>query len=127
MTDAAKNGLTFISDRDARDPAGLHPTAHLWDAGKDPVTGLKEIMKIREKALAQFGENNIVKGTPMAILEDVLVPVYLFHRYQVEAVTKQVGGLNYSYALKGDGQFITRPLTKQEQLNALNTDRKSVV
>lgn len=120
LTDAAKNGLTFISDRDARDPAGLHPTAHLWDVGKDPVSGLKEVMKIREKALSQFGENNIVKGTPMAMIEDVLVPIYLFHRYQLEAVTKQVGGLNYSYALKGDGQFITRPLTKQEQLSALN-------
>jgi len=120
LTDAAKNGLTFISDRDARDPAGLHPAAHLWDVGKDPVSGLKDVMKIREKALSQFGENNIVKGTPMAMIEDVLVPIYLFHRYQLEAVTKQVGGLNYSYALKGDGQFITRPLTKQEQLNALN-------
>jgi hypothetical protein len=120
LTDAAKNGLTFISDRDARDEAGLNPNAHLWDVGKDPVTGLREVMKIREKALSQFGENNIVKGTPMAMIEDVLVPVYLFHRYQVEAVTKQVGGLNYTYALKGDGQLVTQPLTKQQQLNALN-------
>ncbi len=119
ITDAAKNGLTFISDRDARDPGGLHPTAHLWDIGKDPITGLKEEMKIREKALAQFGENNIVKGTPMAMIEDVLVPLYLLHRYQMEAVIKQVGGMNYSYALKGDGQLVTQSLTKQEQLNAL--------
>ena len=120
ITDAAKNGLTFISDRDARDPAGLHPSAHLWDVGKDAVTGLKDVLKVREKALAQFGLNNLRNGTPMAMLEDVLVPIYLFHRYQVEAVAKQVGGLNYFYALKGDGQMITRPLTKLEQLNALN-------
>jgi predicted Zn-dependent protease len=120
ITEAAKNGLTFISDRDARDPAGVHPSAHLWDVGKDVVTGLKDVMKVRQKALSQFGENNITKGTPMAILEDALVPIYLFHRYQVEAVAKQVGGLNYSYALKGDGQLVTQPLTKQQQLNALN-------
>lgn len=120
ITDAGKNGLTFISDRDARDPAGLHPAAHLWDVGKDAVSGLKDVLKVREKALSQFGLNNIRNGVPMAMLEDVLVPIYLFHRYQVEAVAKQVGGLNYSYALKGDGQMITRPLTKQEQLNALN-------
>ena len=120
LTDAAKDGLTFISDRDARDPAGLHPAAHLWDAGKDAVTGLKDIIKIREKALAQFGENTITKGTPMAMIEDVLVPTYLFHRYQLEGVTKLVGGLNYSYALKGDGQLVTQSLTKQQQLNALN-------
>ncbi|HUS00176.1 MAG TPA: zinc-dependent metalloprotease [Chitinophagaceae bacterium] len=120
LGDAAKNGLSFISDRDARDPAGVHPSAHLWDVGKDVVTGLKDVMKVRQKALSQFGENNITKGTPMAMIEDVLVPIYLFHRYQVEAVAKQVGGLNYSYALKGDGQLVTQPLTKQQQLNALN-------
>ena len=120
LTDAAKNGLTFISDRDARDPAGLHPTAHLWDVGKDPVSSLKDVMKVRAAALAKFGENNIRTGMPMAMLEDVLVPVYLFHRYQLEAVTKQVGGLYYTYALKGDGQMVTKPMTKQEQLSALN-------
>ncbi len=120
LTDAAKNGLTFISDRDARDPGGLHPNAHLWDVGKDPVTGLKDIMKVRAKALSQFGENNIRKGTPMAMLEDVLVPIYLFHRYQVEAVTKEVGGMYYTYAIRGDGQTVTQSLTKEEQINALN-------
>jgi hypothetical protein len=57
-------------------------------------------MKVRAKALSQFGENNIRKGTPMAMLEDVLVPIYLFHRYQIEAVSKVVGGLYYSYAVK---------------------------
>ena len=120
LTDAAKKGLSFISDRDARDPGGLHPTAHLWDNGKDPVSELNNVLKVRAKALAQFGENNIRKGTPMAMLEDVLVPVYLYHRYQVEAVTKEVGGMYYSYAIRGDGQMVTLSLTKEAQLNALN-------
>jgi len=120
LNDAAAKGLTFISDRDARDPAGLHPNAHLWDNGKDPVAELKDVMKIRAKALSHFGENNIRKGTPMAMLEDVLVPVYLYHRYQVEAVTKVVGGMYYNYALRGDGQVVTRPLSKETQLAALN-------
>ena len=120
LTDASTNGLTFISDRDARDPGGMHPNAHLWDNGKDPVTELKTVMKVRAKALSQFGENNIRKGTPMAMLEDVLVPIYLFHRYQIEAVSKVVGGLYYSYAVKGDGQMIMRAVTKEDQLNALN-------
>ncbi|WP_301920867.1 zinc-dependent metalloprotease [Ferruginibacter sp.] len=120
LSDAAGNGLTFISDRDARDPGGLHPNAHLWDNGKDQVSELKNVLKVRAKALSQFGENNIRKGTPMAMLEDVLVPVYLFHRYQVEAVIKEVGGMYYSYALRGDGQIVTQPVTRQQQLNALN-------
>ena len=119
LTDASKLGLSFISDRDARDPGGLHPNAHLWDNGNDPVASLKNVMKVRAKALSQFGENNIRKGVPMSMLEDVLVPVYLFHRYQVEAVTKVVGGMYYTYALRGDGQQVTKAVSKQEQLNAL--------
>ena len=120
LTDAQKRGLTLISDRDARDPAGLHPNAHLWDNGKDPVSALKQVVQVRNKALSQFGENDIRNGMPMATLEDVLVPVYLFHRYQLEAVTKEVGGMYYSYALRGDGQIVTQSLSKDEQLNALN-------
>ena len=119
LTDASKQGLSFISDRDARDPGGLHPNAHLWDNGNDAVASLKNVMKVRAKALSQFGENNIRKGVPMSMLEDVLVPVYLFHRYQVEAVTKVVGGMYYTYALRGDGQQVTKAVSKQEQLNAL--------
>jgi hypothetical protein len=120
LTDAYKKGFQYISDRDARPAGGLHPAAHLWDNGKSPVDELKNIMKVREKALNQFGEKDITTGTPMAMLEDVLVPVYLFHRYQLEAVTKLVGGMNYTYALRGDGQLVTQSLSKQEQLSALN-------
>ena len=120
LTDAYKKGFQFISDRDARAAGGLHPSAHLWDNGNSPVDELKNIMKVREKALKQFGENNIRTGMPMAMLEDVLVPVYLLHRYQVEAVTKIVGGMNYTYALRGDGQTVTQSISKDEQLKALN-------
>jgi hypothetical protein len=117
---AEKTGLQFISDRDARAAGGMHPSAHLWDGGADPVTELMEMKKVRGKALARFGENNIRTGMPMATLEDVLVPLYFYHRYQLEAVTKWVGGLNYRYALRGDGQFVTKPLPKADQLKALN-------
>ncbi|HEV7331180.1 MAG TPA: zinc-dependent metalloprotease [Flavisolibacter sp.] len=120
LQDAKAKGLTFISDRDARDPGGLHPTAHLWDVSSNAITGLRDVMKVREKALSQFGEANIRKGEPMATLEEVLVPVYLFHRYQVEAVTKLVGGLQYSYALRGDDQVATAPVPKEEQVKALS-------
>lgn len=121
LTDASKKGLQFISDQDARAAGGLHPQAHLWDNGSDAVTELKEVMKVRAKALAQFGEKNIRPGMPMAMLEDVLVPVYFYHRYQIEAVTKLVGGMEYNYALRGDGQIVTKALSKEEQLKALNS------
>ncbi len=120
LTNASKKGLQFISDRDARAEGGMHPFAHLWDNGADAITGLQDVMKVRAKALSQFGEKNIKPGTPMAKLEEVLVPTYLFHRYQLEAVSKLVAGLNYTYALRGDGQLVTAPVSKQVQLNALN-------
>ena len=121
LSDAEKKGLQFIADRDARAPGGLHPQAHLWDNGKDAVNELKNVMKIRNKALSDFGEKNIRPGMPMAMLEDVLVPVYFYHRYQVEAATKVVGGMFYNYSLRGDGQIITKSLSKQEQVAVLNT------
>ena len=120
LQDASKQGLQFIADRDARDPGGLHPQAHLWDNGANAVDELKEVMKIRAKALSQFGEKNIREGVPMAMLEDVLVPIYLFHRYQLEAATKIVGGMYYTYAIKGDGQVVTKQISKDEQLKSLN-------
>ncbi|MES2890549.1 MAG: zinc-dependent metalloprotease [Bacteroidota bacterium] len=119
LTAAAQKGLQFISDRDARAPGGLHPNAHLWDGGADPISELQEMKKIRTKALARFGEKNIRPGTPMALLEDVLVPVYLYHRYQLEAVSKWVGGMNYTYASRGDGQLVTKAIPKADQLRAL--------
>ena len=119
LVEASSKGLTFISDRDARPAGGLHPNAHLWDVGRDPVEGLKQVMKVRATALSRFGENSIKAGTPMAMIEDVLVPVYLFHRYQLEAVSKVVGGLYYSYAIRGDGQLITLSVSKEQQLKAL--------
>jgi hypothetical protein len=120
LTNAINKGYKYISDRDARAPGGLHPQAHLWDNGNNAVDELKAVMKIREKALDQFGENNIRAGMPMSFLEDVLVPVYLYHRYQIEAAIKVVGGMHYSYALRGDGQTVTSHVAKQEQLKALN-------
>ena len=120
LTEATKKGLQFISDRDARAPGGLHPQAHLWDNGNNAVDELKEVLRVRAKALQNFGEKNIRPGMPMALLEDALVPVYFYHRYQLEAVTKLVGGMYYTYALRGDGQVVTKMLSKAEQLSALN-------
>ncbi|HVE61229.1 MAG TPA: zinc-dependent metalloprotease [Chitinophagaceae bacterium] len=120
LTEANKKGFQFISDRDARAASGIHPYAHLWDNGKTAIDELKNVMAVREKALSKFGENNIRHGMPMATLEDVLVPIYLYHRYQIEAVIKVIGGLNYTYALRGDKQLITEPVPKTEQLNALH-------
>ncbi len=120
LAKAYKSGLRFLTDQDARPAGSASAYAHLWDNGADVIDGLKDAMKVRAKALQQFGENNIQPGMPMAMLEDVLVPVYFYHRYQVEAVTKLVGGLNYTYALRGDWQTSTTPVEKAVQEKALS-------
>ncbi|MBS1950827.1 MAG: zinc-dependent metalloprotease [Bacteroidetes bacterium] len=62
----------------------------------------------------------------MATLEEVLVPVYFFHRYQVEAVVKTIGGLNYRYALRGDSQPIAELLSPEQETKALDALIKTV-
>ncbi|WP_299452114.1 zinc-dependent metalloprotease [uncultured Microscilla sp.] len=119
LDDAIKQGLYYISDADARPMGGAHPLAHLWDNGTSAAEELDRIMKVRAKALANFSEKNIRMGEPMSHLEDVLVPVYLLHRYQVEAASKVVGGLYYTYALRGDQQQVTRIVPAKEQQKAL--------
>jgi len=62
----------------------------------------------------------------MATLEEVLVPLYLLHRYQVEASAKVLGGLSYTYAMRGDGQIVTDPVAAQEQRRALKALLKTL-
>ncbi|MEQ1584594.1 MAG: zinc-dependent metalloprotease [Cyclobacteriaceae bacterium] len=126
IQNSIKAGFTFLSDQDARPLGGAHPYAHLWDNGKNPADELDRVMEVRAIALRNFGERNIKPGAPMALLEEVLVPMYFFHRYQTEATAKVVGGLNYRYALRGDGQPVTELLTPQQELKAIESLLKTV-
>lgn len=103
IANSQKMGYRYISDRDARPAGGANPYGHLWDNGADPIQELQRLMVLRASALNKFGENNIEDGTPISELEKVLVPVYLMHRYQIEAVSKLIGGVDYAYFVKGDG------------------------
>lgn len=96
--------LLYISDEAARPQSGVHPKAHLWDYGTDVIDQMDHILEIRRTALNNFDEEVIQMGRPMADLENALVPIYLYHRYQIEAVSKLIGGVNYAYNLRGDGQ-----------------------
>jgi hypothetical protein len=114
------SGLMYISDEGARPLGSAHPYAHLWDNNTNPVDELNRIMEVRKIALDNFSENNIQVGQPMATLENVLVPVYLLHCYQLDAVAKSLGGLYYSYAVKGDSQKITEIVSADQQRKALD-------
>jgi hypothetical protein len=112
-------GLIFLTDEDARPLGSLSPRAHLWDNGHDPADELTRILAVRKAALARYGENAIQPGAPLAMLEDTLVPLYLLHRYQTEAAAKEIGGLNYRYSLRGDGQPLPVFVPAVEQKKAL--------
>jgi hypothetical protein len=120
IQDGIRRGYTFITDQDARPLGSAHPTAHLWDNGKDPVSELQNLMAVRKVALDNFGENNIRMGQPYSDIEDVLVPIYFLHRFQIEGAAKVVGGLNFTYALRGDGQMVTEFLDPKFQMEALD-------
>ena len=117
---AIADGFKYITDRDARPMGGANPYGHLWDNGANASDELNRMMKIRRKILDGFSEKAIQDGMPMSSIEEVLVPMYLFHRYQVDAASKTIGGLNYTYAVKGDGQLVTAFINESEQMKSLS-------
>ena len=119
LADAGKAGLYFISDDDSRSLASAHPHSSLWDNGPDPAAELTRLLKVRSAAIGRFGENAIPIGAPLAQLEDTFAPLYLMHRYQTEAALKVIGGLDYRFQLRGDGQPGTALLPAEEQRKAL--------
>ena len=126
LEQARVDGLTFISDSDARASGGAHAFAHLWDNGTNAAEELDRVLKIREKAIENFSEDNIRTGEPYSVLEDVFVPLYFFHRYQTEAAVKMIGGLEYNYAVKGGGEEVVDRLDQELQKKALSSILKTL-
>lgn len=103
-------GLRYITDQDARPKGGLHPYAHLWDNGLEPIQELERLSLLRSQVLNNMGLGSVAIGEPYSEIEKVLVPAYLMHRYQIEAVSKLIGGLDFDYSLN-DGR--NKPMLKQ--------------
>ena len=119
LSAAFSRGLMYLTDQDARPASASSSVAHLWDNGRNVVDELGNVMKVRAAALHRFGENNIREGAPMATIEDVLVPIYMYHRYQVEAAAKVIGGQDYTFSLKGKGDRNPQIVAPEEQRRAL--------
>jgi flagellar hook-basal body complex protein FliE len=123
---AQDNGLRYISDQDARPKGGAHLLAHLWDNGKSASQELESMLEIREKAIDNFSIDNIRTGETYSVLEDVFVPLYFFHRYQTEAVSKVIGGLDYNYAVKDGGETPVKPVNEAVQKAAMKSILKTL-
>ena len=99
-----EDGYEFISDADARDPSGVHPRAHLWDNGVSASDELLRLLELRKQRMESFNVEAIKPGVSQSMLEEVFVPLYLMHRYQIEAAIKLIGGLDFKYKVRGDNQ-----------------------
>ena len=126
LTDAYKSGLRYLSDADARPKGSASASAHLWDNGGNIHDELYSVLKIRKTAIENFSEDNIKTNQPYSVLEDVFVPLYFFHRYQTEATVKLIGGLNYSYATKGDKQTIVKRVSGTTERIALQAVLRTI-
>ena len=97
-----------------------HPRVDQWSNGVNQADELNRLMKIRRAALNRLGEHTIRNGAPMATIEEPLVPIYMYHRYAVESTASMVGGMDYIYAMRGDGRTPVKWETAANQRKALD-------
>lgn len=119
IRDGYAQGLKFVADADARPTESANPLGALWDDGPDPVAELDHVLKVRRIALDRFGLANLPAGAPVADLKRGLVPLYLFHRYEVDATAKLIGGVDFGYPVKGDADPVAREVAGPAQKRAL--------
>lgn len=117
--DVARAGMRYVSDADAREPGDAEPDALLWDTGTDALQALEDVMAVRRKALDAFSTGVLPPDRQAGELEARLVPVYLLHRYQLEAVARLLGGAHYGYSLAGEREAGTRAVAASSQHAAL--------
>ena len=115
LDEAWERDILYLSNQDA----SAHPRVDQWSNGVDPAAELHRMMEVRRIALSRFGENAIKNGMPLATMEEVLVPLYMHHRYQVTAAASALGGLHYIYGMRGDGRDPMDPVPATEQRAAL--------
>ena len=117
-----KQDLFYLTNQDL----GAHANVNQWSNGTNAAEELDRMLKVRESAMTRFGEQAIRKGEPLATMENVLVPLYLHHRYQLEAAANIVGGLYYTYALRGGNTEPMRFVPAAEQLKAIDAILASI-
>lgn len=115
LDEAWDEDLRYLTGQDTT----AHPRVHQWANGTNPARELERMLQVRRVALDRFGESAIPDGRPLATLEEALVPLYLHHRYQIDAATSALGGVDYVYAMRGDGRVPVTPVPGDQQRAAL--------
>jgi hypothetical protein len=116
LNEAWAKDLRYMTNQDT----SANPRVDQWSNGTDPAAELTRMLGVRRASMERFGVQAIKRGQPMALMEEVLVPLYLHHRYQVEAAASAVGGIHYIYAMRGDGREAVKPVAARDQRAALD-------
>ncbi len=119
IKEADAKGLIYVSDGDSRSVGSGHMKGALWDTGRDAVASLANTLAVRRKALKMFGARNLRKDEPYQALQSKIVPLYLYHRYQMQAAAKYLGGYDFSYRHQGDGRTAAKAVSWAKQSAAL--------
>ena len=121
--DIAAKGYAYVSDPDSRAPGDMHEAGALWDVPGDPMDGLAFLLRVRGAALSRFADGALPPDRQLGDAERRLVPIYLLHRYQAEAVIRLIGGGEYRYGLIGDTAPGVRDIDAATQQRALAMTR----
>ncbi len=121
VQESLDRGLLFMAHNNNNFIGAGHQFASVWDNGDNLVDHLKHEIEVRRIGLNNFTEAVIRDGEPLSSLEVVLLPLYMHHRFQLNAAAQSIGGANYHYALRGDGQDAFTIIDGEEQRDALET------
>jgi len=116
LDEAWDKDLRYFTNQDT----DVNPKVDQWNNGTDVAVELTRLMTIRRAGMEKFGETAIQQDWPMAKIEEALVPLYLHHRYAVEAAASVLGGQNYVYAMRGDGRKPTEWVPAAAQKAAID-------
>ena len=107
--------LRYLTNQDT----DIHPRSDQWSNGTNQADELMRLMRIRRTALDRLGEQTIRLHSPLATIEEPLVPIFMHHRYAVESTASAIGGQDFVYAVRGDGRTPTKWETPENQRKAL--------
>jgi hypothetical protein len=116
LDDAWADDIRYMTNQDT----DSNPKVDQWSNGVDQADELYRLMKVRRAALDRIGENTIRPGQPLALIEEPLVPIYMYHRYAVESAASMVAGQDYIYAMRGDNRTPTKGVATDDQRKALD-------